>query len=386
MKATFSRQTLMSGIGLIQNIVSTSSTLPILSNLLFEADSSGVNLISTDLEGFAKVRLEANVAEAGRVTAPAKMLADIVRSLPDDEVALTTSGTRMTLTCNRNVFHLSTMTADDFPEWPKSEAGVTITIGQSDLRRLLRNTLFAMPGRDPRKVLMGALVEVSADRLTIVATDGRKLGKASAEPIEFKGEGERSVIIPGRVLTEIEKSLGDEGEVKLEISDQRAVFTLDNLKLTYLTSLIEGKFPQYQSVIPETFTRELQLPTALVDDAITRAAILAERKHHSIILSFGNGMIGIRAQSFEDGSYEGEVGIDYDGEPFKLAFNYNYLHDVFRVAPDATITMMVKESTAPVVFVCASDANSLYLVMPVRMHDLEGEEAEPAGVGAGDHA
>lgn len=382
MKSTFSRPVLASGLSVTQSAVSSSSTLPILANVLLEADSSGVNLIATDLECFAKVHLEARVEESGRVTAPAKTIADIVRSLPDDDVALTTSGARMTLTCNRNVFHLSTMSPDDFPEWPHVEPQTRITLKQSDLKRLLKNTLFAQPQRDPRKVLMGTLFELKAGRLTCVATDGRKLGKSAVEPIEVRGKEEINAIIPGRVLAEIDRALGSEGEVEIGLSDQRAVVTLPNSNLTYLTSLIEGKFPQYSAVIPETFKKTIELPKQQLAEAIGRAAILAERKHHSIILSFGSNSINVKAQSFEDGSYEGEVGIDYDGEPFKIAFNFHYLHDVLRIAPDATIRMKVKESTAPVVFECESDPDSLYLVMPVRIHDLEGDEAEPAGVGA----
>lgn len=372
----------MSGISVIQNSVSTSGTLPILANVLFVAEDKAVELIATDLECFAKVRLEAEVEEAGRITAPARTLGDIVRSLPEDDISIATSGTRMKLTCNKNVFQLSTMPADDFPEWPEGEAKTTLTLQQSDLARLLRNTLFAMPTRDPRKVLMGTLFELKSNRLTCVATDGRKLGKAMTEPSEIRGAEEFSAIIPGRVLTEIEKTLGEEGEIELALSDQRAVFTIDSLKLTYLTSLIEGKFPQYEAVIPESFTRTIELPKSVLNEAIGRASILAERKHHSIILEFGENAIGVRAQSFEDGSYEGQIAIDYDGEPFKIAFNHKYLQDVFRVAPESTIRMKLKDATSPVVFECENDLDSLYLVMPVRIHDLEMAEAEPAGAGA----
>lgn len=386
MKATFFRQTLLSGISLTQNVVSGASTLPILSNVLFDADDKGVHLIGTDLECFSRVRLEAHVEEKGRVTVPAKTLGDIVRLLPDDNVAIVTSGTRMTLTCNRNVYHLATMSADDFPEWPKFESTVKLTLRQADLKRLLRNTLFAVPSRDPRKVLMGVLFEISKDSVVGVATDGRKLGKTVIKPVSHEGKKSISAVIPERVLKEIDRAIGEEGEIRLELSDQRAAFTIDTLNLTYLTGLIDGKFPQYDSVIPASFLRTLDIPKNTLDEAIGRAAVLAERKHHSIVLTFQKNEIKVRSQSFEDGSFEGDVDIEYTGDPFKLAFNYHYLHDVFRVAPDATLRMKVKESTAPVVFECQSDPESLYLVMPVRIHDLEGgesEEVEEAGQTAG---
>lgn len=375
MKATFARSTLLSGISLIQNSVSPAGTLPILANVLIEATARGVELIATDLETFSKVTLEARVEEQGRTTVPAKTLADIVRLLPDDDVAIVSTGNRLTLTCNRNIYHLSTMSADDYPEWPKADALKKITLKQADLKRLLRSTMFAIPTKDPRKVLMGALFQLTKDGLVCVATDGRKLGKATAEPVEVKGKGKDGLqaIIPGRVLAEIDKAIGDEGEIEIGLSERQAVFTVANL--TYLATLIEGNFPKYDSVIPDSFKRAIELPKGILLDAITRAAVLAERKYNSIILSFEKNLIEISAQSFEDGSYEGQVEIAYTGEPFKIAFSHQYLQEVFKIAPDAILRMKVKDSAAPVVFECDSDPTALFLVMPVRMHDLEGEDA-----------
>lgn len=378
MKAIFSRQTLLNGLSLVQNLVGTSGALPILSNVLFVVDKDEARLVATDLECFVEVKIEGTVEEGGRVTAPARTLLDIVRLLPEDNIAIVTSGTRMTLTCNRNVYHLSTMNADDYPEWPGLEPALSFSLQQADLKRALKNTLFAIPSRDPRKVLMGCLFEYDGSRLTCVATDGRKLGKSVIDTTSPKGKKEFSGIIPGRVLSEIDRSLGDEGEIRLELTDQRAVVKVPNLNLTFLSSLIEGKYPAYESVIPETFKKEIQLPKAIIDEAIGRAAILAERKHHSIVMSFGDNAIQIRSQSFEDGSYEGQVEVDYSDEAFKIAFNYHYLHDVFRVAPDKSLKMKVKDSSSPVVFECESDADSLYLVMPVRIHELESESEEEA--------
>ncbi len=377
MKATFPRQTLMSGISLVENAVAGYGTLPILSNLLFEATPKGVDLVGTDLECFARVGLEARVEEAGRITAPAKTLAEIVRLLPDDNVAIVTSGSRLTLTCGRNVYHLATMSAEDFPDWPKVEASTRLTLRQADLKRLLDNTLFAMPSRDPRRVLMGTYFHLAENRLTCVATDGRKLGKSSAQPAKIEGPGEVSAIVPGRVLGEIKRALGEEGEVELAVTEKRIAFSLPNLSLTYLTALIDGKFPQYEAVIPASFKRTIDLPKAILDEAITRAAVLAERRHHSVILSFQPNELAIKAESFEEGSYEGVLEIQFGGEAFRIAFNYNYLHDVLKVAPDATVRMKVKEPAAPVVFECESDAETLYLVMPVRIADLEEESDEP---------
>src|SRR5262245_4897654 len=149
MKVQFDRQPLASGIALIHNIVSSNTTMPILAHVLIETNGEEVTISGTDMESFGRVRLKAQVDESGRVTAPARLMADIVRLLPDGEVTLQRSGTKMTLQCNRNTYQLATMPADDFPDWPHSNVDTTLTLKQSDLKRALHNTIFAIPARDP---------------------------------------------------------------------------------------------------------------------------------------------------------------------------------------------------------------------------------------------
>lgn len=376
MKIIFDRQPLASGISLIHNVVSSTTSMPILSNILIEAREEEASVSGTDMESFGRVRLKARVEEPGRVTAPAKLLADIVRLLPDSEVTLETSGSRMVITCNRNTYQLATMSAEDFPEWPRLQAVTTLTLKQADLKRVLHNTMFAIPSRDPRKVLMGVLFELNEGKLTCVATDGRKLGKTVIEPVEIVGQGTGSAVIPERILKEIDHAIGDEGEIQLALADRQVMFTLSNL--CYVANRIEGNYPKYDSVIPGSFKRTIKIQKNALADAINRAAILAERKHHSIVLKFVPGQIEINAQSFEDGSYEGIIETDYDGEPFKIAFNHQYLQEIFKVTPDPVVDMKIKESNAPVVFECESEAEALFLVMPVRLAEVEAEAGEEA--------
>lgn len=375
MKVIFDRQPLASGISLIHNVVSSTTSMPILANVLIEAREEEAFVSGTDMESFGRVRLKARVEEAGRVAAPAKLLTDIVRLLPDSEVTLETNGARMVITCNRNTYQLSTMSADDFPEWPRLTPLTTLTLRQADLRRVLHNTMFAIPSRDPRKVLMGVLFDIADGKLTCVATDGRKLGKTVIEPVEIIGQPQLHAIIPERILKEIDHAIGEEGEIQLAIADRQVMFTLSNL--CYVANKIEGTYPKYESVIPASFKRTIKVQKNSLADAIDRAALLAERKHHSIVLKFVTGQIEINAQSFEDGSYEGIVETDYSGEPFKIAFNHQYLQEIFKVTPDPVVDMKIKESNAPVVFECPSEAEAIFLVMPVRLADAEGESGEP---------
>jgi DNA polymerase-3 subunit beta len=257
------------------------------------------------------------------------------------------------------------MPADDFPDWPCIQPEVTVRLRQSDLKRALHNTMFAVPARDHRKVLMGVLFDIHDGRLTCVATDGRKLGKTVVDPQETTGETNSiQAIIPDGILREIDRAIGEDGEIELSFTDRQVRFQLSNL--TYISNLIDGAYPKYESVIPQSFTRTIRIQKTTLADAIARAAILAERKHHSIVLKFAPGQIEIVAQSFEMGTYEGVIETDYDGEPFKIAFNHNYLQEIFKVAADEVLDMRLKENNAPVVFEIESDPDTLFLVMPVR--------------------
>ncbi|MCL5269015.1 MAG: DNA polymerase III subunit beta [bacterium] len=373
MKVVFERQPLASGIALIHNVVNTTTTMPILANILIEATSEETTISGTDLESFGRVKLNARVEEAGRVTAPARLFTDIVRLLPDGDVTLETSGSRMSIQCIGNVYHLATMPADDYPDWPLVQPEITLTLRQADLKRVLHNTMFAIPTRDPRKVLMGVLFDVAEGRLICVATDGRKLGKTVVEPVEIIGKDQVQAIVPERILAEIDHAIGEEGEIQIAISERQVMFQLSNL--CYISNRIEGTYPRYEAVIPQSFKRTIKIQKTTLSDAISRAAILAERKHHSIVLAFSPGQIEISAQSSEDGSYEGKVEVEYDGEPFRIAFNHQYLQEIFKVTPDAVVSMKLRENTAPVVFECEGAPDSLFLVMPVRMSDLEPETA-----------
>ncbi len=373
MKVIFERQALASGISLIQNIVNSTSTMPILANVLIEAGAESTTLYGTDLESFGRVELKAQVEEGGRVTVNARLLADIVKLMPEGEVVLDATGNKLTIAAGRNTYAMGTMPSDDFPEWPRIEAETTLVLRQADLRRILHNTMFAIPVRDPRKVLMGVLFELTAGHLTCVATDGRKLGKTTLDPTEIRGRDTIQAILPKRILEELDKAIGEEGEIELGIGDRQISFTLDNL--SYVSARLEGTYPKYDAVIPQSFKRTIRIQKTTLADAINRAAIVAERRHHSILLKFSRGQIEIQAQSSEDGTYEGAIETDYEGEPFKLAFNHQYLQEIFKVTPDPQVDLKIKDVNAPIVFECESDPQSLFLVMPVRISEIEEAEA-----------
>lgn len=371
MKVIFERQPLAGGIKLIQNMVQSASTMPILAHILIETGEGETDFTGTDLESFGRVRLKARVEEAGRITVPARLLADIVSVLPEGEVTFESAGARLTISCNRNSYQLTTLPAEEFPEWPRIEPETTLVLRQADLKRALHNTMFAIPQRDPRKVLKGVYLELNEGRLICVATDGRKLGKCEFEPVEIRGGDRLQAIVPDGILREIDRAIGEEGEIELGVSERQIIFTLSNLN--YVANRIDGAYPQYSAVIPNSFKRTIKIQKNDLADAINRAGILAERQHHSIVLSFTENNVEIKSHSSDEGAYEGQVEIDYQGDPFKIAFNFQYLQEVFKVTTDSVLDMKIKESTQPVVFESEEDPDSIFLVMPVRIAEFEGE-------------
>lgn len=367
MKIIFDRHDLAGGIALIHNATSSTATMPILGNLLIEAEGEDVFIRGTDLEFFGQIHLKAQVEQPGRITAPAKVLADIVKVLPAGEVTFVTEETRLIVESGRNTYQLSTMPSEDFPNWPRIEVNTTLVLNQADLKRALRNTMFAIPARDPRKILMGVLFDITDGKLICVATDGRRLGKTIIEPVEIKGIEKIQTVIPERILKEVDHALGDMDEVIVEISDRSLVFKIG--KLTYLGNRIEGAYPKYDAVIPNDFHWEIPLQKNVIVDAIGRAAVLAERKYNSIVLDFKAQQIEVFSQSSEDGSYQGMIETDFEVEPIRIAFNYQYLQDILKIIPDSDLTMKIKENTAPVIFICESIPNSLFLAMPVKLAD-----------------
>ena len=372
MRFTITRRELLAGVSLVQRTAGSVNFMPILSHILIDAGPGGVGLCASDLESFARVSLEGRVDAPGRVTVPAKTLGDIAKLLSDEDVEISAEGNKVTVVCGFDSYTLAGTDAADFPDWPSPKFGAAVTLRQADFKRQIRSTIWSVPAKDPRRVLMGALIELSPKGVLCTGTNGRTLGHSAIETVEVKGADSARAVIHRGTLDEVEKALGGEGEMVLEFGARQVAFTIG--KLTLITAVIEGNFPDYRNVVPDSFKKEIDLPRIAFDKAIQKAGILSELKFNSIVLSFGAGSVGVESSSAEAGAYKGRVEVAYSGEPFKIAFSHQYIHEVFRLAPDDIVRMKVKDAAAPVVFECASDPNSFYLVMPVRMADLEEEE------------
>ncbi len=369
MKLRFEKDMLAHATNATYSVANPQSSLAILGNILITAGpDGGVVFEASDMEACVRCTVQGEVVEPGSITVPAKTFNSIVRELPSGKVELDFTGALAGITCGGNQYQLTTQTPEDFPTWPDLQAATTISIEQSVLKRILSHILYALPTRDPRKVLLGALFDIKENELICVTTDGKKLGLSRCDLPEIEGIQPTSAIIPHKILSEVHGNLQDEGMVRILIGERQVAFELDNL--IYLSNRIDGIFPNYNMVIPPDFSKEILLNRAQFVEEIRRAAIISEERNNSIIMRFEPGRIHFSARTYDVGSFNGTLEVAYDGEAFDIAFNHNYLTDSFRVIEGEEVIMKIKQNNAPVVFVTPDNDKSLFLVMPIKLTDI----------------
>jgi DNA polymerase-3 subunit beta len=368
MKLRFEKDILAYATATTQSVANPQSSLPILASILITAQGGGVTFEASDMESCVRCSVQADVLDGGAMTLPAKTFHSIVRELPAGAVELETTDSVAVITSDSNQYKLTTQTSDDFPSWPDLQATTTISIDQATFNRILNHVTFALPQRDPRKVLLGALFDIKNNELICVATDGKKLGLSRCDLPDVAGVQPTSAIIPQKILNEVHRNLSNEGVVRLLIGERQVAFEMGNL--VYLSNRIDGTFPNYEMVIPREFTREIRFARQTFLNAIRRASIISEERTNSIIMRFEPGRVQFTARTYEVGSYTGSLDVDYDGDAFDIAFNHVYLLEAFRAIESETVIMKVKQNTAPVVFLNPEEEKSIFLVMPIKLTDI----------------
>ncbi len=368
MKLTFAKDQLVKAASTTQSMVNPQTSLPVLGNILIEAEGDRVIFVTTDLEASVRCAVQAKVDEPGRTTVPARTFAELVRELPDGEVLLEKEGDLVKVQAEENNYTLQTMPAADFPSWPEIKPVSSLTLEQAELAGMLNRVLFAVPPRDPRKVLLGAYFDVKEGHLITVATDGKKLGYCRRALSEVIGERETSAIVPHKILAEVQRNLGSEGEVNVVIGDRQVAFELGDV--TYMANKIDGSYPNYQMVIPKDIAREVKFGKGEFASAVRRASIISEEKNNSVVLRLEPERARITSRTYDVGEYEGRFPVNYDGEAFEIAFNHKYLIEITRIMEHNDVCMRVKTNASPVIFVNEVDEDSVYLIMPIKMSDL----------------
>lgn len=363
MKFSVSKEKLLAGLQTVQNVVSTRTTLPILSNVLLQAEGDQLRLTTTDLDVGVSGAITAQIEKPGATTLPARRLANIVRELPAAEIIVEVDSKNVaSIRCGQSFFKILGLPEEEFPPLPKQTDARTFTISQQILRDALKKTSYAISTDETRYVLNGILFSFKENKLTLVATDGRRLALVDLE-VEFPRSQEIEIIVPTKAVTELGRLLGDEGEVRLSVEDNQVAFQIGDTLLA--SKLIEGNYPNYRQVIPAEAKERVTLERELFLNAVHRVALLSSEKSNSVKLVFTKNNIEIAANTPDVGEARESLAVAYKGREFSIAFNPEFLQAPLRVLTNDEVYLDMIDEMSPGVIKIQSPF--LYVLMPMRI-------------------
>jgi len=365
MKLSAARDVLLKPLQAVIGVVERRQTMPILSNVLLVARDGELSVTATDLEVELVARADVSVETGGEITVSGRKLLDICKALPDDaEINISVSGEKLTVRSGRSRFSLVTLPAAEFPTVEDIKAGQTINVPQDVLGRLMDKTHFSMAQQDVRYYLNGMLLEAEGKYLRAVATDGHRLALSE---VELKGAklDEQQVIVPRKGVLELQRLLGGEGSVDIELGANHVRIQLDGIRFT--SKLIDGRFPEYDRVIPQESSNELHADKEALRNALQRTAILSNEKYRGIRLVIRDSGVVLQAHNPEQEEAEEEVEVEYSGDDIEIGFNVNYLLDAIGAVDGESVTLSVVDSNSSCLVREPGNDSSKFVVMPMRL-------------------
>jgi DNA polymerase III subunit beta len=359
---------LLDALQAVAGIVERRHTLPILANVLMRKNGASVELTTSDLE--IQVRTTAELGgDAGTLatTVGARKLIDILKSLPSDQVVtLASNQNKLTLSGGKSRFTLQTLPADDFPLVNESvDFGPTFSVPQKTLRGLINQVHFAMAVHDIRYYLNGILFIAEGKTLTLVATDGHRLAMAQ-NPLETEVPTKQEVILPRKTVLELQRLLkDDDSAIEMRFANNQAKFQFAGLE--FVTKLVEGKFPDYNRVIPKNHKNAVVLGRAPLLASLQRAAILTSEKFKGVRVNIDPGLLKIASSNAEQEEAKEEIEIDYNGDSIEIGFNVTYLIDVLANSSHEMVKLELQDNAASALFSLPEQPGFKYVVMPMRI-------------------
>ena len=365
MKFSISRDALIKPLNLVAGVVERRQTLPILSNVLLSLEGNQLSLTGTDLEVELVGRVElASAGVDGEVTVPARKLVDICKTLPEgSEIEFTVEAGKATVKAGRSRFTLSTLPASEFPSVEEGQGELSLQLPQALVKRLIERTAFAMAQQDVRYYLNGMLLEIKSGRLRMVATDGHRLALCTAP--EAVDAGDAAVIIPRKGVLELSRLLEGDENVRLVIGSNHVRASTE--QYTFTSKLVDGKFPEYERVLPKSPDKAVIGGRIELKQAFTRTAILSNEKYRGVRLKLSNDALEITANNPEQEQAEEIVNVEYQGDNLEVGFNVSYLLDVLSVLDGNKVRLSLADSASSALLEEAETGDSLYVVMPMRL-------------------
>ncbi len=367
MNLTISKEQIINGLQAVQNVVSTRTTLPILSNVLLRAENDRLEFTATDLDVTIACAVEAKVKKPGASTVPVKRLFGIVRELTNLEIDLEVDDKNVcSIRSGPSFYKINGLSADEFPPLPTFKEDKKVVLPQETVKGMMKKTSFAISTDESRYVLNGIFISLKDHKMTMVATDGRRLALVDEE-VDVSEQSQGEFIIPAKTVNELNRLLADKGELELRFAENQASFTLKDEKgsILIVTKLIEGNYPNYRQVIPAETKERVGLVREEFLHALRRAEIMTSEKSNSVKLSFGKNKLEITANSPEVGEAKESLAINYKGPDLAIAFNPKYLIDPLNALPNDEVFIELIDELSPGVL--KINGPFLYVVMPMRL-------------------
>lgn len=366
MKFTINREQLLTPLQQIVSVIEKRQTMPILSNVLIVVSEQQLILTGTDLEIQIVAKLELQDFEVGEITVPARKFLDICRLLPADaEIKIEQQDDKVKVVSGRSRFSVSSLDADDYPEFSEAKLEHQFVINAGDLKKGLDKTMFCMANQDVRYYLNGLMLNISNSKLKLVASDGHRLSIYKGEMGIATGFEER-IIIPRKGVQELSRLLDDpEAELDIEFSTNNIRITIANL--VFSAKLVDAKYPDFSKVFDQSFFNPINIPKQRLKESLNRVSILANEKFKGVNFDINEDLLKISTHNPDHDEAEEEVAIEYEGEPLTIAFNAQYLLDAIANLGGEQAQITIAQNASSCFIEDPSDEAFKFIVMPMRL-------------------
>jgi len=367
MEVRIDKDTFLDGVQKVQGVVETKGAMPILSHLLLTTEKDRIGIQATDLEIGAKGYYSANVISKGEVTLNAKKLFDILRELPREEVHLNKEDNHwLTLKCGKSKFRLPGMPSQDFPPFPEFSEDSLLEFSSKLLKEMIRKTFFAQSPDETRQALNGLLLERDGGKVSMVGTDGHRLAVIRRD-LGGASKGDKlSYLIPKKALAELMKLIED-GEATFSFSAKNNHMAFIQGDQVIVSRKIDGKFPNYQQVVPSDNKLQVQVNRSVLQHALKRVALLADEKSKMVRFDIQSGSMTLITDTTELGAAREEVVVSYSGEDVSVGLNAKYVLDVLNVIDNEEVILNLKDQNSSCLITSNDDKDYQSIVMPMRL-------------------
>ncbi|MFN2383077.1 MAG: DNA polymerase III subunit beta [Gemmatimonadota bacterium] len=370
MQYTIGQSEFVEALSAVANIVPARTPLPIIGNLLMTADDGALSLAATDLDLSVTLRAPASVEAPGRVTLPARKLADMIRALPASLVRVSSKGEHVTVECESSRFRVQGLPAADFPTFPVLDFSTGLTARAGDLEKLAAHTAFAASTEDTRPILNGVLWEIHDDRMQMVATNGHRLARYTLPAkLGKSAKATRDVIVPPKALAQIGRIFAPDDELQISTDGKQIGFRGE--RGVVFSRLIDGPYPNYEQVIPKDNDKRLRADKERLVGALRRMAVMASDQTHRVRMSLAEDTLKFHVSTPDVGEGSEQMPVSYEGEPIEIGFNANYLLEVLRFVDADEVELTFKAPERAVLVRPAEEDGAAYLclVMPLRLQE-----------------